>query len=389
MKVVERKRGHIINVKSSIMGTWNNSSPATKSTSESNLVSLCGELSFGPNDKNDVENTPRLVYSSSTTEIYRYGEDKGIKFSSQERIGHEERISHHLPLSCPRQKIFNLEQCADGGRFSYHFEWVNGVTLAEWLTNQTHQRNSQETQLKTRLRVAIAIAKTVGEYHDAGVAHNKLSVSNIIVETFEQGGYCAISLIDLSEAVLLNQGGQQYYNYDSNNVESEAARRVDLKQLGRVFQRLFGRNDEITFGQQPHSVKEKETENYDRDYEVNSRKKRGKTSRDTEGIPMYLTSMIAALINQGTDCSNDIHGETYESISLVLSDLKIAATKFSTYLGRNIDYEEASLLNHLSVPHSAFYGRQSELSVLRSSLHAVISSGNPMMTVVAGHAGIG
>ena len=47
--------------------------------------------------------------------------------------------------------------------------------------------------------------------------------------------------------------------------------------------------------------------------------------------------------------------------------------------GRGRDRGEASLLNRLPVPSTAFYGRQSELSVLRSTLHSVCATGKPMM----------
>jgi hypothetical protein len=114
------------------------------------------------------------------------------------------------------------------------------------------------------------------------------------------------------------------------------------------------------------------------------KKKRGKSSRAIEGMPLYLTSMISALTNNDHD---DVHTERYENADSVLADLIVASNKFDIYLGRQFDREDASLLNHLPIPRSAFYGRQSELSILKSSLHSVMDFGKPMMTMVSGHAG--
>ena len=99
--------------------------------------------------------------------------------------------------------------------------------------------------------------------------------------------------------------------------------------------------------------------------------------------------MISALTNSNNDPHHDdvVQTERYENATTVLEDLKVASNKFNIYLGRQFDREEALLLNHLSIPCSAFYGRQSELSVLRSSLRAVMDFGKPMMTMVSRHAG--
>ena len=62
-----------------------------------------------------------------------------------------------------------------------------------------------EADLKARLHVAIAIAKTLCDHHDAGVYHNNVSdMSNIIVETYNEGRYCSVTLIDLAKSVLVS-----------------------------------------------------------------------------------------------------------------------------------------------------------------------------------------
>ena len=252
-----------------------------------------------------------------------------------------------------------------------------GPTLEAWLRARERRGTppgSQEAELRARLGVATALARALCECHAAGVAHRRLSPSNVIVEVeASRGGHGVVHLINLGR----------------KDGCDAAARRLDLEQLGRVFQRLFGGGNEALFEERTGMAERSDS---DDEYGDNrSRKKRGKSSRAIEGIPLYLTAMITALLRQRGDSGNGDdgrhHGETYESVEAVLSDLKVAAQKFETLLARSFDRREASLLNRLPIPSSAFYGRRTELAVLESSLDAACITGQPTLTLVAGPAG--
>eukprot|EP00571_Detonula_confervacea_P007895 CAMPEP_0172331684 /NCGR_PEP_ID=MMETSP1058-20130122/62053_1 /TAXON_ID=83371 /ORGANISM="Detonula confervacea, Strain CCMP 353" /LENGTH=1323 /DNA_ID=CAMNT_0013048953 /DNA_START=104 /DNA_END=4075 /DNA_ORIENTATION=+ len=331
--------------------------------------------------------TPRLVHRSETTLIYRSGSDKGVKYilgddpsavqQHMARLEHEQQIFKHLPPSCPRRNIIKAEQ-GDDGRISILFEWVNGITLEEWLQGQQQQQQGQalpQDVLKMRLRMATAIAKTLNDYHDSGVAHTTLSKMNIIVETCEAG--ITVNLIHLSQSIVMKQSEDESF--------AKRAQQEDLEGLGRVYQTLFGVSEGIFEQENILMAREEDDSGESEDCEE-GRTKRSKSSTEQEvngGLPLYLVALISALINKGNS-----GGEKYDNVKQVLNDLKAAANKFDTYF-RSFDWKEVSLRNHLPVPPSAFYGRQPEMSIIMSSLHSVLNYGKPNYCVVSGQAGMG
>ncbi|KAL7531691.1 hypothetical protein ACHAXR_008840 [Thalassiosira sp. AJA248-18] len=372
---------------------------------------LLDSLSLGHSSSVDNDNNPmagdngntscHLVYTSSKSKIYRFRHDRGIKVASaitqledskqqeymHDIMKHEQRISEHLPPSVPKRRVIKLENFQ--GCHAFHFEWVTGLTLEEWLRNHNNhemvpQNQSNQAQLETtkqKLRVAVAITKTLKEYHDAGVAHKKISLSNIILEetTTATTYSCLATLIDLSRSVILGK-----INTDKNSHSADYdAKRLDLESLGYVFQQLF-------------EVGSSSGEEDDRECcggpKMNSggrNVKRGKSSsqhqRAIEGLPLYLSSLISALfvnrnLNYGTV-------ETYANVNAVLSDLRIALDKYETYFRPAFDRGSSSQ-NTLPIL-DAFYGRQSEMTVLTNSFHSVMNLGQPSITVISGHAGMG
>ena len=344
------------------------------------LARLCSELSVDrPTADDDGGGAPRLVYRGPTTQIYRRG-DEGRKVSAPARVERERRVAPSLPASCARRRLRDVTPIASEGagpRASYRFPWVPGVDLAAWIAARAAPRPSQaaggrDADLRTRLGVATALARALGDLHDAGIAHGKLEPANAIVEGPGRGGHVAVGLIDLAAAVTLAGGAGD-----------AKARGADLAALGRAFGRLFGVEDD-DLGDRPG---EREPPRPDSDEDScgdAKRSKRGKSSRALEGPPLYLAAMIAALLRSGgTDGGGRGGGEASYAgggVASVLADLRAAAAKFDTYLGRGLDREkEASLLNRLPIPSAAFYGRRSEVGVLRSALHSVCGTGKPAM----------
>ena len=113
------------------------------------------------------------------------------------------------------------------------------------------------------------------------------------------------------------------------------------------------------------------------------RERRMDTSYD--GLPMYLSSFISALMNACT--GGNEFGEIYDDMKDVLDDLKAATNKCEIYF---LTPGKAFLQSHnqLLMQRGAFYGRKSELSMLLHSLNSVIQ-GISLMTAVSGLAGMG
>jgi len=393
-------------------------------------VGIIGRLSIGNFGGTAV--APRLVRESSAARTYQLDRHKGIKVidvppHDQARrdqvkavIERERRASGRLPPSCPARRVAKVEESPSS--VSFHFEWVGGIALEEWLRDNMKRRRPQDgdaaadDDLKSRLQAAMVIAKTLSDYHEVyGVAHGGLSASSILLETYGTAGsggsnvtnVSAANFVDLSRAVLLTELAGTGEEEEEARI---AATRKDLGDLGRVFQRLFGGDGSDASpttsmdveGNGP-SEEAMDSEDDDRD-RGGKRKKRGKSSTEreqvNEGLPMYVASLISALLaNDDGHCpggnisinnnSSNVNKETYTSARSLLSDLRAALDKFNVYF-RPFDWKEASLWNHLPVPdHGAFYGRATESSILMNSLRNVADVGRPMLTVVSGHAGMG
>jgi hypothetical protein len=91
----------------------------------------------------------------------------------------ERRVSNYLPLISPHRKVRHLDSYK--GCFAFKFDWVEGVTVREWLRSldkeqveQVGGKIEEEGDLMTRLHVAIAIAKSVASLHEAGVTHGSI-----------------------------------------------------------------------------------------------------------------------------------------------------------------------------------------------------------------------
>ena len=118
------------------------------------------------------ERTPQLVYQSVTTAIYRL-QETGFKVildrnSSEEQIIRkllqEQNISSFLPSSCRKRQVTDITSY--NRRPALIFKWNSGITLKKWIQNVQF---GPQVDLNIRLRAAMAIAKTVSDFHDGGV----------------------------------------------------------------------------------------------------------------------------------------------------------------------------------------------------------------------------
>jgi len=338
-----------------------------------------GELaSFGTPEilPEDIGHTvPQLIHRGSSVAIYRLYES-GFKVlltpNPQEedilKLLHEQNISQFLPVSCRKRQVTDVTSFNKLPALS--FKWVNGTTLKEWLHSV---QNGPQVDLNVRIRAAMAIAKTLSDFHDGGVVYNSLTPENIILSPSE-GEYVA-TLIDLSSALI--------YNND-NNVQIDSKfekqiKEVDLKSLGIVFNQLFRGEEGMNNGHVP------ETTASGLDPPDHSRQKRGKSAAShniAEGLPLYLGSLISALV----DSSPDLF---YESVNDVFRDLRIMAENKDGHF-RKSKVDEMMTKGRLHLRGDMFYGRQVQMSMLLHLFQSSVQFGNqPLMATISGYPGTG
>jgi len=317
---------------------------------------------------------PTLIYQSASTAVYRL-EDIGIKVllgenPTEERILqflHEQNVSTYLPPTCQKRQVIDVKGFK--GDPAIHFVWVIGSTLTEWL--QTAKRRA-DVNTTIRLRVAVAIVETLADFHKAGVVYNNLSPDNIVLDTFD-GSYIA-TFIDLSKSIIHSNDSS-----DRGRLEQDAVE-IDLLALGRILNALFEGQKFDSYSSAGDD--ETSTEGEEHSY----RRKRNKTQAHVEGLPTCLTALISTLLlsKEGEEIS-----EKYWNAHDVLSDLQLIATNPQIFL-KAFKLNDFSLHSRLKAPVDAFYGRQSEVSMLYHAFNSVIMlEGQPMVVSISGSAGTG
>lgn len=250
-----------------------------------------------------------------------------------------------------------------------HFSWADGSTLTEWM--QTARRRG-DVNIAARLRAAIAIVKTLVDFHQARVAYNNLSPENIVLDTFE-GSYFA-TFIDLSKAIILSDDA-------SNGGEGEkSAVETDLQALGQILNTLF---DGQKFDSYSSADDDDETST---EGEENSyRRKRKKYQGQAEGLPTCLNALISSLLFLREGETSLKYGDAKD----VLSDLQEIAMNPQIYL-KLLRVDDFTLHNRLNAPVDAFHGRQREVSLLYHAFDSVNKpGGQPMVVSISGSAGSG
>lgn len=323
-----------------------------------------------------------LVHQSETVQIMRC-DNMGKKVfrntaGNQEEIlsiiEHERRVSNYLPPSCPHRKVHSLDSYK--GCLGFNFDWVNGVTLGAWLKNQDLERGEKEVDLISRLSVAIAIVKAVASLHQAGVAHANISTDNVIVSF--QSKKCSATLIDLAKAVVLSDENVALRE-DAHLTLAGRSKINDMKALGLVLTLVLDGELTSSVLNQVESVEE-----------VNqARTKRGRNDDQTvTNMPLYLTSLLSALIAPSLNVGGTFEYQ-YLNANDVLRDLQEAAKKPELYLRPYVPSNNAQM-SLQDVPKGSFYGRLSEVSMVKQSLDIVKKSGGqPVVISVSGYAGAG
>ncbi len=317
---------------------------------------------------------PTLVYQSPTTAVYRHV-DIGIKVLLVEhpteqhilRLVHEQNVSNYMPPTCQKRQVIDVK--GFNGDPAIHFAWVNGNTLTEWLRTD---RRQADVNITVRLHAAIAIVKTLVDFHKAGVVYNNLSPDNIVLDTFD-GTYIA-TFIDLSKAIILS-------NNNGSAGRTGKSVEMDLKALGQILNAIFDGqySDSYSFARDDDSTSTEGTEH-------SYKRKRNKRQAHVDWLPTCLNALISTLLllKEGDETS-----EKYGNAQDVLSDLQVIALNPQKYL-KALKVDDFTLHNRLNAPVGAFYGRQSEVSALYRAFDSVTKhQGQPMVVSISGSPGTG
>jgi len=343
-------------------------------------ASTRSDTSFG-SSSDPSQTSPQLVYESNGTAIYRL-HDKGFKvildpnLSNEQiirKLLHEQNVSNFLPSSCRKRQVTNVTSF--NRRTALSFKWASGITLKEWLQKV---QIGPLVDLNVRLRAAMAIARTLSDFHDGGVVYNGLIPENIVLAPFE-GEYVA-TLIDLSSAVVYRDGKRN----DVGPAFEKRLKEVDLKSLGLVLNQIFRGEESATGEGAGHGSRDDGgQEDTEGDRGLN-RRKRGKQHTPGEGLPLYLGSLISALIDTSTPSE-----VCYESAKDVFLDLKIMVENANGCLSE-IKLDESTAKRRLRQQGDMFYGRQVQMSMLLHLFQSSVVLGNqPQMATISGYPGTG
>lgn len=254
--------------------------------------------------------------------------------------------------------------------------------------------------LNVRLRAAMAVTKTLSEFHEGGVAHGNLTPENIVLDTFE-GDYVA-TLIDLSESVVFREvnleGGENKALFEKQKKQE------DLKALGGVLKQLFRGFDDVndrnsfqiatydSYGAISYGTSTALTlgDGGDSPFETwgdETRRKRNKAPAIEvgDGLPIYLGSLISTLLLTGNSTTSNSPASTvhYESAKDVFLDLKVMLEDQNQFY-RQTELDERMMGSRLWLP-SMFYGRQVQMSMLMHLFQNVIMFGSePAIATISG-----
>lgn len=120
-----------------------------------------------------------------------------------------------------------------------------------------------------------------------------------------------------------------------------------------------------------------------------NRSKRRMHGSSGEGLPLYLSSLISALLDTTSPVSTGTL--RYESARDVYLDLRTVAEDASgKMLARTVEDEGALARGKLNLRGDMFYGRQVQMSMLLHLFQSSVALGSqPLMATVSGYPGTG
>ena len=161
---------------------------------------------------------------------------KGLRKEVAGEAGYQQRLRKELEILMLLQHpnvvaAYGIEEVENLGRCIV-MEYVDGVTLKEWLTEKPTRR--------MRLRVVQEIMDAVSYLHTKGIVHRDLKPTNIIVT----GNGSHVKLIDLgladtdSHTILKQPAGTPRYMSPEQMQTTVADARNDIYSLGIIMQQM-------------------------------------------------------------------------------------------------------------------------------------------------------
>lgn len=158
---------------------------------------------------------------------------KGLRKEVAGEAGYQQRLRKEFEILMQLQHpgvvtVVGLEYVEALG-LCIVMEYVDGVTLKEWLQNKTNRQQ--------RRSVAMALCETVGYIHSKGIVHRDLKPENIMIT--QNGGH--VKLIDFgladtdSHTILKQPAGTQRYMSPEQAQMAVADVRNDIYSLGVIF----------------------------------------------------------------------------------------------------------------------------------------------------------
>ena len=283
--------------------------------------------------------------------------------NARQILSHEHDVSLHLPAGCSSRQVLGVADFH--GNPALEFIWANGATLEEWMQNvQDGVGPSQRADFLVRVRAAMAITKTLADFHDAGVAYNSLNPGDIVLSP-AAGDYVA-TFVDLSRATIFKRDAS-----DTAGAEEVRAKEADLRSLGKLLHQVMDGKLKEAAGDEGKTA--------DSDAIIESMKKRGKAQLSCDGLPLYLGSLVSALQDTSV-CYSDAR-DAYH-------DLEIFVDDESGRLGR-VDIDEDAMMSRLRLPPDMFYGRQVQMSMILRMFQTSMEFGSPQMALISGCPGSG
>jgi len=350
------------------------------------------------NNNFDQSGFGTIVHQGHKSIIHRNQDDRGVKVLVDKnrpideqfhRLSHELAVSQHLPFSCHKREVINV--ICRNGKPAMTFQWAHGKTLDKWVGNV--QNRHEEVDFIVRLRAAMAIAKTVADFHQGGVAMNGIAMDNIVLDS-QEGEYVA-TFIGLSGAVILRGLEKDF---------QEKMRALDLKDLGIILNTLFagGENQSNEYHSIDSGTRRLSAASFSGHEEdlwgYQSRAKRGKSLTNSTSsigngspLPLLLSSLISALLRSESRTANESGSGTqicYDNAEDAYLDLKAMLSTPDKLLKKCV-WDEAAYRSQLQI-QSNFYGRQVQMTLLMHVYNsALVIGGQPVMAIVSGYPGAG
>jgi serine/threonine protein kinase len=250
-------------------------------------------------------------------------------------------------------------------------EYIDGETLRDTIARQA-------LDLRSRLEIAVKLARILGRIHQHNVIHLDLNSKNILIEKDEQ----AVHIIDLGSAVHIDRSGHQKVRPDqllgtlpyispeqTGRINRTVDERSDLYSLGVVLYELMTR-------QLPFDSKDPMQLIHHHIARIPV-----SPSEVSSEIPEVISTIILELLGKNAE-------DRYQSAAGVQIDLEMCLQRLKPdNTIENFPLGEADYASRLIFPQK-LYGRHRELKALQSALESVCR-GTASIVFVGGNSGIG